>query len=310
MPWLYIGTSPLKCAYVWTTAVKCIYVGTTKVRPAWKTVDFLLVGWGGSGWQQYNQYNPWAWGWGWWFIECFNYLLTDGSYTVTIGRWWCARNSSVTNYNCVHWCSSCFNWIEAYWWWAGKGAGVSASACFCGWSGGWWSWQNCWYAWGTWCSWQWNNGWCWVNTFAWWGGGAGTVWVNGANNKAWNWGCWKCSCMSWACCWYSWGGGWGASCDNDNYVGLGWCGGWWKWSRYCTTCSACPATYYGGGWWWSGSRKSNTFWGNWYQWVFILRYPASCGYSITWGNCKYACTIWGVSYCIHCFTSNWTLTVS
>lgn len=33
MPWVYIGTSPLKAAYVGTTPVKEIYVGTTKVRP-------------------------------------------------------------------------------------------------------------------------------------------------------------------------------------------------------------------------------------------------------------------------------------
>jgi len=35
MPWVYIGTSPLKSAYVGTTPVKEIYVGTTKVRPSY-----------------------------------------------------------------------------------------------------------------------------------------------------------------------------------------------------------------------------------------------------------------------------------
>jgi hypothetical protein len=39
--------------------------------------------------------------------------------------------------------------------------------------------------------------------------------------------------------------------------------------------------------------------------VFILRYPTSAWYNMTWG-CKYTC--W--NYTIHCFTSDWTLTVN
>ena len=47
MPWIYIGTSPLKEAYVGTTPVKEIYVGTTKVRPT--TVPWLCFTAEGAG---------------------------------------------------------------------------------------------------------------------------------------------------------------------------------------------------------------------------------------------------------------------
>ena len=51
MPWVYIGTSPLKAAYVGTTPVKEIYVGTTKVRPtsrlpsAYQEVEWIWWMW-------------------------------------------------------------------------------------------------------------------------------------------------------------------------------------------------------------------------------------------------------------------------
>lgn len=62
MPWVYIGTSPLKAAYVGTTPVKEIYVGTTKVRPsgrlpsAYQEVEYIQS----SGTQYINTwYKPW-----------------------------------------------------------------------------------------------------------------------------------------------------------------------------------------------------------------------------------------------------------
>lgn len=301
MPWVYIGTSPLKCAYVWTTAVKCIYVWTTKVRPTNPSIDFLLIWWGGwGGWHSNScvRCGTW-WGWAWWVICRTSYEISPWSYCVCIwawGNWWSSSWWGV-------WWNSTFNWLTAYWggWWAWSWANTTW------WSGWWWtSAVSSYCSWCAWCSWQWNRWWN-GRIFSWnacrFGGGGwgyGSAWgtAQRAPNQwpyiSWCGWTWICTCI------------WG----KVECFAWGWDGGiWMSWAEcgcvywYCYWWGRTwqDATCYGWGWW----GNAWGWWHKWYQWVFIVRY--ACGTAnITWGNCKVLCN-W---YCIHCFTSNGTLTVS
>ena len=305
MPWVYIWTSPLKCAYVWTTAVKCIYVWTTKVRPTDKFVDYLLI-WGGGGWgRAYNQTSThFAWGGGaWGAILCEGYCLNKWNYCVVIWAW----GAVSTTCWCNGW-SSCFWTVVAYGWGWGWGCCWTKACGRDGWSWGWAAWGGTYCACvGKGCAWQGCDGGRWVCTTCYksWGWGWGSRWVWGnatSDGCCWgNGGLWICTDISWAyqCFAWGWGGGgrlnaWGKGC----YWGWnGWYYGAVKWCA-ATTC-------WSGGW--GGSCA--TCGGAWACWVFIIRYKC-WEYTMTWGNCKYACNIGWTCYCIHCFTSNGTLTVS
>lgn len=305
MPWVYIGTSPLKSAYVWTTPVKCIYVWTTKVRPTITIVDWLLVWWG------------WAWGrsrcrsgWGWWWggvVLCTNNELNKWSYCVTVWVWW---TWSTTNclWACWNGCPSCFNGSVAYgWWWGG---GMNCSTSWCPWAVAWasaggsaWCNTTCTAWWVQWC-----GGWHWVSFRWWWGWGAseeGCPWGTCSSeatsaNHWWKWGNGISNSLSGAAVYYWSGGSWGGCLRTCWYCG------WWCWWCYRASWGNGTTCWSWWGWaWCTWSGNCCVAWWNWANWVFILRYPTACGYSITWGTC-YIC--W--NYTIHCFTSNWTLTVS
>lgn len=297
MPWVYIGTSPIKCAYVWTTPVKCIYVWTTKVRPT-KSVDYLLI-WGGWGWgRACNNCRWWAWGWAWGAILCEGYSLNSWSYCIVVGAW----GAKGASYWCNGW-NSCFWTVVAYGWGWGWGCSWSNMCGRNGWSWGGAAWGATYYACvGKGCSWQGCNWGCGRGSSTcrpWgWGGGSRGVWGNATSDiVAWNGGLWICTNISWAYQCFAWGWGWGGcctACGKGCY--WGWNGGvsWAGTGCAATTCWS---------WGWGGSYAS--CWGNWACGVFIIRYKC-WEYTMTWGNCKYLCN-W---YCIHCFTSNWTLTVS
>lgn len=299
-----IGTADITCAYVGSSPLSAIYVWDTKVRPTIVEayIDFLLIwGWGWGG-------NYWGWGGAGWVIQCSNYLICTWSYNVEIGEGWIS---------CVSWdgvwhngWNSLFDSNIAYWGWGGAGSTVWAN-----WRS-WGSWgggamgsrtKNPW-AWGSGCAWQWNNGGSWHKCSGTWGGG--WAWAAGGNapcRKPWNWGNGIQSDISGEMLWYAWGGGW-LDQYTWNCIGVGGCG--WGWNGLFYACSAAQknatnASYYWGG---GGATIDSYNTGNCYsrgcQWIFIARYPASCWYNITWGT-KYECN-W---YCIHCFTSNGTLTV-
>lgn len=294
-----IGELEISCAYLGNTPFAEIYAGETKVRPVKveRFIDFLLIGWGGMGGNATtSRWRPAWWGGAWGFVECFWYEISaPWTYTVTIGCWgqdW--GNSPLYGRGCP----SCFDTVIAYWGWmwlynAGMDASLRNGA-----SGGWWS---CWVAWGCalywnqWCKGAWNMG---SYCGAWWG------WAWATPSWSWycpmKWGDGKCSSMSWEEQRYSWGW-WGASGNANNIAAWG----AWGWGNG-GTCRYAPtsATYYWG-WGWGAGLCGWTIWWSWCQWVFILRYPSSCWYNITWWT-KYLCN-W---YCIHCFTSSWTLTIS
>lgn len=278
MPWVYIGTSKLKCAYVWTTAVKCIYVWTTKVRPTNAVVDFLLVGWGWSGGWGRNSNNCYGWGWAWWWvIYCTNYTLSPNTYSVTVGTW---GSGVLWGVGWNRWIESCFNSLVAGW----GGGGNYGNIYWLSWcpqSNSNWN-IGCWGSW--WWGWAWSA-WCdatWTWSRCWW------TWWNGLSYS-----------IEWSSKNYAWWWGWGGRCGQWAWSFWGWTGG--KLNVAPTAATTC---WSGGGWstqCWSETYRS----GAWAWGIFVLRYCCSCWYSISWGT-KYLCN-W---YCIHCFTSNGTLTVS
>lgn len=297
MPWVYIGTSPLKCAYVWTTPVKCIYVWTTKVRPSWPSIDFLLI-WGGWGGGTSGCYRNWAWWWGaGWVIYCLWYSVDKWAYCVIIGSWWVTCSGG--NRRWTQWWNSEWNWLVAYWggWWWAWNTSADISWGGDGWSWGW-SWSRYAREWWKGCEWQWNDGGASEYRRSGWWGGYSSAWCKGgAQYYGWNWGDWletditgKVECFAW---WWGWGAYryWGV----NSY----W---WWGWGGDCSWhVSGCPWTTCWSGWW---GAQANSPWA-WAWWVFIVRY--ACGtVNVTWWDCCYLCN-W---YCIHCFTSNGTLTVS
>lgn len=269
-----------------------------QIRPKSFIIDFLLVAGWGAGWSSNTNNCMWRWwGWGWWVIQCCWYEFTDDM-CVVIWQWgtyvsWLSAGNN--------WWNSCFWDIVAYWWgwwWA--------DSDWCDW----WSWGWAWHStpavindWWQWVSGQWNSWWMVCCRWWWWGGwGAKCPWCpwvcqSLSISRGWDWWAGIWSDISWTLCYYAWWGwGWWA-CNSCSWEGWAWW--WWPW-RFCDWCNA---TYFG---WWGGWTYCRCrHWWNWYQWVFIARYPSGCWYDITWWT-KYTC--W--DYTIHCFTSDWTLTIN
>lgn len=278
--WIYVWNSEIKNIYLWDTPVKEVYLWDTKIRPTTKELDveYLLVAWGWAGVR-------WGWGWGW-IIYCQNgVVISPSSCCIVIWAWGTPQS--------LNWWDSYFGSMVACWWWGWN---------WCAWGSWWWSlWV---YGW-CWIPWQWCDGWnsSWYSWGGW--GWYSETWCKGsARATAGDWWEWLSSNISWANYVYSSWGWWASYCDCSSPRAWG---EWWTWAwnggnwrRWGWT----SATNYG--WWWGGTWMCNSG-GAWCgkQWVFILRYPSSCWYNITWWT-KYLCN-W---YCIHCFTSNWTLTVS
>lgn len=261
-------------------------------------VNYVLI-WGWGGWNGWVNGNFWGWGWGaWGTIICCNTQLLDGTYCVTIWLWWNAYQwwDRASAYN---WWNSTFGSITAYWWWAW-------------WNVGWWwcPWGSWWGAWpagtsttqigGAGCSWQWNKGWNWIyyswSWWAWWGWW--WAWWCGCDNTgcfdAWNGWAWVCISMFWMNCCFSWWWGWWWFSNWGNATHW-----WWRWWNANSGCNGADGTTCGSGWWgWING------WWKWADGVMILWYKNTCNYCISWGNKE---TInW---YCVHCFTTNGTLTV-
>lgn len=262
----------------------------------WIVADYLLVWWGGAWWRWFC---CWGWGgwWGWWIVYRENEKIPSWSYCVQIWTWW-TWNASTTVV--INWGDSCFWNIIAYWWWGGWPMQNMYS-----WAR-WWNWWSSWWPAGCcdayrcvpswkWVIWQWNPWWgnCWRT---WWGGWWYREWWNKEVFSA-RWWCWLNSDISWTSYRYSsWWRWWWCCC-------CAWyCWWWWSWP-YC--CAWCNATTYWSGWWWGSYGATCRKWGNGCPGIFILRYPTSCWYSVTWWT-KYECN-W---YCIHCFTSNGTLEIN
>ena len=239
-------------------------------------IEFLLVWWGWWGW---NINKASWWWWAWWLLHCCDYLITSWQYCVVVWDWWWtwAWYSQTEWFN---WCNSTFDWITAYWWW-----GWAGTSWYNYWQN-WWSWWWWgWCAWWTWCAWQWHNWGCWAwyssSSSGWWGWWwAGSNWCNWQRTYWWLWWTWCTLNISWVS--YTYSKGWdGSACLGSCWTPGNWVN-YWDW------------------WWWA-------CWCNWYcwhSWIFIARYPTACWYSIIWW-CKYTCG----DYTIHCFTSDWTLTV-
>lgn len=255
-----------------------------------KVIDFLLVWWWWGWWYWRGSYNCWAWWWwAWWLIYCTDYELSDWSYSVIIWAWW----------NRSNWWDSCALWCIAVWWWFWWD---NYNGNYVKWQDwwSWWGWIYYYWLW-NWTTWQWNSWWSSSSSAAWWGWW--WIWWAGWAGSSWNWWTWWLWCLltiTWANQYYaSWWGWWSNSTPWHSYHWW-WCW-WWYNNGYVYATNA--TTYWS--WWWWGWLTSACKWWNWCQWIFILRYPTSCWYSITWWT-KYTCG----DYTIHCFTSNWTLTVS
>lgn len=250
-----------------------------------RKINFLLVGWGWWG----SQYYWWWWGW-WWVIQCSDYEIDVWSYSVVIWAWgswmwtWCDWND---------WWNSIFNWLTAYgwgWWgWYPNRQGHN-----------WWSWGWAWYYnWAPWCwcSWQWYNWWTNYSTWSWWWWWAWGTWCQWVSVcRWWYWWQWIFSCIDWTAKYYSPWWSWHSwyNC-NQSWNVTGWAASWAQ--------ASSNATCYWWWWWWV-PYNSTSYW-QWKSGIFIVSYPSSCWYNITWGT-KYLCN-WK---CIHCFTWNGTLTIS
>lgn len=319
--WIYVWDNAIKCIYLWDTPLKEVYLWDTKIRPiiTEKIIEFLLVWWGWAWWQA-RAYSSWWWGgWAWGVVHCTNEVINNWTYPVTIWLWWCWA---------CHTCVRCggnstFNWYTAYggWRWAYWCASCTSGDFSRNWGNGaswWWS-ARCWSAW-TWTQWcDWGSAQSTLNAWWWWGGWFTSCWC--ISNSTWsslcycrNWWDWWAgysSDISWEIQYYAyWGWGWAW---NSRWAGWVWYCWWWSWGNWTVWCMQnsywCPATScWSWGWWawWfccnCASRTISWDGGNG---VFILRYPSNCWYNITWWT-KYLCN-W---YCIHCFTSDWTLTVN
>ena len=299
---IFLGDVEPSKIFVWGSQVASVWAWDTKVRPVIKDayIDFLLVAWGWA-WGRSRYAYGWG-GWGaWWLICCLWYLL-DTTTCVTIWAWGVWSNTQCLG-TCGSGCDSCFWSIVAYWGWGGWGANTAYSA-WCPWADGWSWWGSVNNTCASWCSWQWKRGWkYWGNVGTWgWGGGYWSVWCDWCTVSVgcwWNGWQWLCSDISWEYVWYA-SGGWGGWCG---YGGSS-CGGWCWWALNCAWIQA--SCYWS--WGWGGGQTNKAAccykWWDGCQWVFIARYPANCNYNITWGT-KYECN-W---YCIHCFTSDWTLSL-
>jgi len=277
---------------------KKIYIWVPSV-----TVDFLLVWWWGAwgrgvmGW-----WGGWWWGW---VIYCTSYDVAKWTYCIKIWAWW-TWNCTDTLAECHSWCLSCFWDMVAYGGW-GWWPWINSTVCCFNWASGW-SWWGGWAF--TWCcpwgmGWywyasQWNNGWISAAYESWWWGWWYAV-MGKTNTLRWGmWWCWLCVDISWSYARYWWwGGGWWC---NAGLAQDRWWVWWGKWYDWCNSSSY---------WWWGGWAWMTTSctvckkWGNGCQGVFILKYPTACWYSVSWWTTY---TSW--NYTIHCFTSDWTLTIN
>ena len=303
--WVSIWTSDIACAYVGSSPLSEIYVWDVKVRPiiTTKIIDYLLVGgwgWGGT-WSM-----GWGGAWGWGGVVSWCETITwKCVFTITI---WNGGSNNAT------WGNSCFvsDNTSIVWYWGG-GWGNSKGLSNCNWrNGGSWGWgwggtwpttagtaldQNYWKDGG-----RGYNDTCW----AWaWGGGRCKAGGSPAGRYCgWGWGCGYYSDISWEWMRYGSWGTWGGRSGSFPWV----CGGWYWGSWYCSPWGNATTYWSGWGGGWvarSSSAALLSCGGCGCQGIFIARYPASCWYDISWGT-KYECN-W---YCIHCFTSDWTLTVN
>lgn len=238
----------------------------------------ILVGWGWWWWSWCCRCPRWAW-WGWWWavVICTNYTLPLWNYAVKIWSWWCWGAATTSDVWWWGWTCTCFRGIVANWW--------------CWWGLWWWNswnwkswWTSLWYSrylagwWWGWASENWCKPSCWTTWWNWWGWCWPTVcWIY-FSPMWWWWGGWWCAnYWSW---WSWWGWHWASSSANASYATWIW---WW-------------------GWWWYETRS----WCWWQTWAFIFIYPKDCWYQITWWNCCREAN-W---YCIHCFISSGTSTLT
>lgn len=277
------STGLVTCVTPWECVITCTAVdggaSTTceVIHSIPMYIDFLLVAWGWWWWSWCADYYNWPWGW-WagWVIQCCWYLL-PWDINVVIWSWWAAN---------TNWWNSCFWDIVACGWWRWWNYGVK---WWNWWSWGWWA--NWWWGYWEWIEWQWWRWWIASNAWWWWGWASAVWWSWDAYCRWWYGWDWIFNDFSWDNYMYAWWG-WGYwYCWR-----WAWWNGWW-WAWWCVYVGAANASYY---WWWWGWN-----WWCWYQWIFIARYPTACWYNITWW-CKYICD----NYTIHCFTSDWTLTVN
>lgn len=273
-----------------------IYVWTKQVRPVVAIIDFILA-WGWGAWGRSN-FRSWGWWWAGWLIHCELHELLSWSYCVVIWAWGTWSN---TQYLAACWSGgdSCFGDIVAYWGWGGWGqyACSTGSAWASWWS--WWGSSACNTTRAVGCDWQWNMGWGWCQCRWWWGWWYCCAWNNATSswNYGWSWWCWYYSEISWVGVRYSSGGSGWYLCTTAAVC--------WGWAWWACRVNWWNATTYWSWWGWAWCTNSSSVcckWWDWCQWVFIVRYPTACWYHITWWT-KYECN-W---YCIHCFTSDWTL---
>ena len=279
-----------KWVTVWSSLSLSCYYKCVDAIPTWSNiaiVDILLIGWWWGGWRSWNNSNFWWGGGAGDALDITKRAIEAWTYPVTIWAWW-AQN--------VSWWASCFDWIVALWggaWWS---------------TGAWCCWGNWWWAVSTWAVWVWNHNWgkwC-ANSscgwyWGWWGGGSRWTWgdacMSGGSMYWWLGWLWLLTCITWhnECFAWGWWGRW--------YYGWQWCYWWWDstgswaWGNGHTCWS----------WWWwapAGTSSSCKAW-SWAWWVLIIAYPSWCDYNITGANCSCTCN-W---VCVHCFTSNGTLTI-
>lgn len=273
--------APASAAAWCNKLVKLMHNGVEYIFPLWQAlVEILLIWWGGWGWNSYR-YNSGWWGWAWGVVYCDGFLVDKNWTSVTIWCWW------TNNWS---WGTSCLWELIAYWGWNWG----QYTSNWGNWASWWWSGTSDYSSpvWWTWCQW-WNWGTANANVW-WWGWGFCWNWCWGGN---WNGWLWIVSCISWEEQCYAWGWGWwwGSPWAWCYWGWWGWwyCGRWWDASSYWS--------WWGGGWYTNSSRSCA--WWYWCQWVLFVRYPASCWYSISGWDCCYECN-W---YCVHIFTSDWTL---
>jgi len=260
-----------------------------------KFIDLLVVWWGWNWWWDTSYiWAWWWWGWWWWVIYKNNFVLSDNSYSIVVWNAW--QNSCF--WNCIAYAWWNWGWPAKYWY---------AYAFWCPWWNWWgWWWTSCWsnystrwwvscpLQWTTWMPGSWNNWWGW-----WW-----ATPCNDASCMAnrYDWKDWFYTDISWTGRWYAWWGGWWTY-SAKQATSKWWCWWWWCWMR-CSSCWASDknATYYWG-WWWGGTRWNA--WGNWFQWIVIVRYKTDWSYWIdpncAFWWCKYTC--W--DYTIHCYDAVW-----
>ena len=328
-----VWVSEISCAYIWSTPLKEIYVWTTKVRPTAAYINALIIWWWWGWWSGCSASSnccsfPWWWWWAWWVIQLNCYEIWAWSYPIVVWYWWSWASRSLYSWSNGG-CSS-FLWCIAYWGWGWGWWCPNNSYKACCWASGWWAWY-CWWAWQSIYSWQWHSWWekwcCIASCLSqwWWGWGfcwAGTRWCVNVSSYPqmyctntglwwewitidiawcqepfawWGWGSgnyYCCSTMWWGCCWW-----WTWLCMKDwtkryNYTGA-------YINKNCICSYNCNADTC---WSWWGSQERYSW--KWWWWIVVVWYP-------TWSiNASWWTVVTRNWYTIHCFTSNWTLTVN